>query len=424
VDFLAIPPAVEARGEVRAPPSKSATNRALILAALSETPVEVIRPLDAEDTRALIRCLSALGARIRPTSEGLAVHGPLRTAGDAEILLDAGESGSAARFLTGLAAALPGRFLLTGSPRLRERPIAELVSALRSNGADVVFRSEEGHLPLAIRGGALRGGTISVNASRSSQFVSALAIAAVAVEGGMEIRADGPVASAPYVQMTLESLAAFGHSVSGGKLVRVTRGAASPTRYETPGDYSSSLALLAAAAIAGGEVVVRGLTWPSRDADAAALDVFEAMGVEIEGNAGRVAARAIRGTLVATELVATDFPDAVPVLAAMALFARGTTRIEGIGHLRGKESDRVAALGALLAAAGGSAEAGADSLRIAGAESAGVRGRLPTASDHRIVMAASLIAAGGSGGLVESPGHVAKSYPGFFADLQRILVNR
>jgi 3-phosphoshikimate 1-carboxyvinyltransferase len=350
------------------------------------------------------------------------VGGPIGGDPAREVLLDAGESGTAARFLAAVAAAVPGRFLLTGSPRLRLRPIGELVEALRSGGADVGFRGEQGHLPLAIRGGTLRGGVVSVDASRSSQFLSALALAAVAVEGGLEIRATGPVASAPYVDVTIDVLTAFGHAAAGGETVRVTRGASSPPRYATPGDYSSALPLLAAAGILGGEVTARGLAWPSPDADAAALGALEAMGVAIDREPGRVTARGTRGGLFATDLVATRFPDAVPALAAMVFFASGTSRIGGIGHLRGKESDRLEALTALVRAAGGSAEASSDSLRITGAPAGASPGRLPTASDHRIVMAASLIGAGTAGALIEAPRHVAKSYPGFFSDLRSILV--
>ena len=187
MDYLAIAPAREARGIVRAPPSKSATNRALVLAALSPTPVEVIRPLDSEDTRALARCLRALGARIEASREGLRIQGPLHGAGGEEILLDARDSGTAARFLAALAASTPGRFLLTGSPSLRARPMRELAQALRSLGAELVSREAEDGLPLSIRGEALRSGAVSVDASRSSQFVSALLLAAVAVDGGLDV---------------------------------------------------------------------------------------------------------------------------------------------------------------------------------------------------------------------------------------------
>ena len=415
-------PAREARGVVRAPASKSATNRALVLAALSPTPVEVVCPLDSEDTRVLARCLRALGASIEASREGLRVQGPLHATGGEEILLDAGDSGTAARFLAALAAATPGRFLLTGSPSLRARPMRELAQALRSLGAELVSRGEDDGLPLAIRGGTLRSGAVSVDASRSSQFVSALLLAAVAVDGGLEVSASGPVASAPYVASTLDVLEAFGHTVSRDPPLRVRRGEAPAARYETPGDYSSALPLLAAAGILGGEVRVEGLAWPSRDADALALDVLERMGMTVSREAGRVVAgRAPGMRLSGVEVAATEFPDAVPVLAALALSAEGDSRIEGIAHLRWKESDRLEAVADLLRAAGGSVDRTADALEIRGA-SAGTRpGRLPTAADHRIVMAAALIALGQPTALIERPGHVAKSYPRFFADLDSVL---
>ena len=274
-------PAREARGVVRAPPSKSATNRALILAALSPAPVDLIRPLDSEDTHALARCLRALGAKIEPGRESLRVQGPLQGAGEEEIVLDAGDSGTAARFLTALAAATPGRFLLTGSPSLRARPMRELVQALRSLGAEIVSRGEDDGLPLEIRGRTLRAGAVSVDASRSSQFVSALLLAAVAIDGGLEVSASGRVASAPYVASTLDVLEAFGHGVSGDAALCVRRGKTTASRYETPGDYSSALPLLAAPGILGGEVRVDGLAWPSRDADALALDALERMGMTV-----------------------------------------------------------------------------------------------------------------------------------------------
>ena len=176
-DSLVIPPAREVRGTVAAPPSKSATNRALVLATLCATPVAIVRPLDSYDTRALSRCLAAMGASIAPSGEGLLVGGPLGVASGREVALDAGESGTAARFLAALCAAVPGRFLLTGAARLRERPMEELLVALRSAGADIRCTGKPGHLPLAIAGGALSPGRVRVDASRSSQFLSALLLA-------------------------------------------------------------------------------------------------------------------------------------------------------------------------------------------------------------------------------------------------------
>jgi len=424
-DFLAIHPARGVRGTVRAPSSKSATNRALLLAALSAAPIEIVRPLDSEDTRALSLCLAAMGASIERTEAGLLVSGPLSGRGEEEILLDTGDSGTAARFLTAVAAATPGRFLLTGSERLRERPVGELVEALRAAGAEILFRGREGCLPLAIRGGTLRSGSLTVDASRSSQFLSALLLAAVAVPGGLEVVSKGRVVSAPYVGQTLEALEAFGHDVTRGDRIRVARGKTARSRFEVPGDYSSAVPLLAAAGIAGGEVRVAGVSWPSSDADAGALPVLERMGLEIECVPGAVTARSPARALAPVEVAATDFPDSVPALAALAAFAPGQSRFLGVGHLRLKESDRIAALEMLLSAAGAVCLASESGLLVEGAaRGPGVSTvkRLPTLGDHRVAMAAGLLSLRVPGCLVENPGCVAKSYPAFFSDLTNLAL--
>lgn len=435
-DYIAIPPAREVSGTVSAPPSKSATNRALILAALSETAVEIERPLESGDTRALARCLTAMGATIDPSPLGLRVHGPLAGPADVEVTLDAGESGTAARFLAALAAATPGRFLLTGSERLRERPIGELVRALRSLGARIEYAGEPERLPVAIAGASLRAGRVTVDASRSSQFFSALLLAGPALPGGLEVSSESGIASAPYVATTLECVRAFGHDVSGtpparasgdtaAGPIRVTRGRDPVARYRVPGDYSSALPLLACAGMAGGSVTVTGLAWPSGDADAGALAVLERMGLEIEASAEAITARCNRGALRPVTVIATDFPDAVPVLAALASRAPGESRFEGIAHLRLKESDRIEAIASLLAAAGAAAEARADGLSVEGAADPPVAGgarKVPTFGDHRIAMAGALLSLAMPDLLIENPACVAKSYPGFFADLESLVI--
>jgi len=425
-DYLAIPSAREVRGEVRVPSSKSATNRALVLAALSEAPVEIADPLDSDDTRALARCLEAMGASIAPSPRGLLVSGPLGSRGGEEVLLDAGDSGTAARFLAAIAATTSGSFLLTGSRRLKERPMEELVTALRSGGARIAFREQEGRLPVAIEGASLRSGKVTANASRSSQFLSALLLAGVAVPGGLEVVPEGSIASAPYVDQTLDALAAFGHDVNRGASIRITRGEKSPGRYDVPGDYSSAVPLLAAAGVTNGEVRVTGLAWPSSDADAGALPVLENMGVGIEAGPSAVTALASAGSLAATDVSATDFPDSVPALAALAAFAPGKSRFRGIAHLRWKESDRVGALAALFSALGVTVSAREAELVVEG-NPAWLRSRrgvvrLRTFHDHRIAMAAALLSLGAPGCLVEDPSCVAKSYPGFFRDLESITV--
>jgi 3-phosphoshikimate 1-carboxyvinyltransferase len=424
-DSLALPPASEVRGTLRVPPSKSATNRALIAAALTESAVEIIGALESEDTSALRECLSAMGARIAPIPNGLSVAGPLRGNPAREISLDARDSGTAARFLTAAAAATPGRFLLTGSHRLRERPMDELVAALVSAGARIVYRGETGRLPIAVEGGYLRSETVVVDAGRSSQFLSALLLAAVAVDGGLAVRASGAVASAPYVQMTIDTLRDLGHDVREGEVVRVSRGARVTPRLVIPGDYSSAIPMLAAAGSAGGRVALTGLRWPSADADARALPALQQMGVRITGSASGVLAECTRGMLIPISVRATDFPDAVPALASLAALAPGESRFFGIAHLRLKESDRIAALAALIEASGARASAGADSLTVFGPARGDAHiARLPTFADHRMAMAAALLALRLPGILIENPACVAKSYPEFFRDLESISVRR
>ena len=422
-EYLAFPPVREARGSVRVPASKSATNRAFLLAALGAEPVEIVRPLESDDVAAISRCLAAMGATIETAADGdrVRVSGPLGADPARRTVLDASDSGTAARFLTAVAASVPGRFTLTGSPRLRERPVEDLVTALLAAGARIGYAGPPGFLPLEIEGGTLRSGAdVRVDAARSGQFLSALLIAGAAVDGGLTAAASGPVASEPYVGLTAAMLREFGHRVEEADGVfRVARGRTAISRYEPPGDWSSAIPLLAAAAIAGGEVRVEGLAWPSADADAAAVGVLEGMGVAISREKGAVSASASRGNLRAVAADASNFPDAVPALAACAAFAAGESRFRGIGHLRIKESDRIDALVAILHGAGVDAAGEADALVVRGGtlRPGGSARRLPTRNDHRMAMAAGLLALAVPDVLIESPRCVAKSYPGFWRDL-------
>jgi 3-phosphoshikimate 1-carboxyvinyltransferase len=424
--FLAFPPAQAVRGSVRSPASKSATNRALVLAAAGPDPVELLGPLDSQDTQMLVRCLQAMGAKIAASGRGLTVQGPLGERASAEeVPLDAGASGTAARFLAALAASVPGRYRLTGSRRLRERPMEELVTALRSAGARVRYAEGEGFLPLLIDGGTLARGRVEVDASRSSQFLSALLLAAAAVPGGLSVRPRGAVVSAPYVETTIATLTAFGYEARRRPdgTIEVAAAGRRPASYQVPGDWSSAIPLLAAAAIAGGEAEVTGLSWPSPDADAHALEALEGMGASVERSSGSIVVRAPRRPPRPVSVVARDFPDAVPALVAVSAHAEGESRFGGVGHLRGKESDRLGALVALLEAAGARAAATSDELVVVGPRRTTLAApRFPTFDDHRIAMAAALLSLSSPGALIENPDCVAKSYPDFFRDLETILV--
>ena len=419
-EFVALPPARSLHGVLEVPPSKSATNRALLAAALAPSAVEIVRPLESEDTAALRACLRAMGAAIEPVSDGLRVAGPLRGDRAREITLDAGASGTAARFLLAAAAATPGQFLLTGTAGLRVRPMGELVDALRSGGARIAYAGREGRLPVRIEGG-LRSSELTVDASRSSQFLSALLLAGIAVDGGLSIRASGAIASRPYVDSTIETLRELGHAVEEGEWIAVRRGDRPAARLEIPGDYSSAVPMLSAVGAAGGEIRLRRLRWPSRDADALSLPVLEAMGIRIAPSASEIQARAEREALRPFSVRATDFPDAVPALAALAAMAPGHSRFEGIRHLRWKESDRIAGLLSLLTAAGADADATEDELTVTGPARPSGTVLLPTFGDHRMAMAAALLSLRFPGLLIEEPDCVAKSYPGFFRDLETLV---
>ena len=250
-------------------------------------------------------------------------------------------------------------------------------------------------------------------------------LAAVAVDGGLVVRALGQVASAPYVGTTVAVLRELGHEVeiAADGALRVRRGQRIAARYEVPGDYSSAVPVLAATAVAGGQVRLEGLRWPSEDADARALIVLEAMGLTVSGSTAFLTASASGGALRPVQTRAAEFPDAVPSLAAAAALAEGTSRFSGIGHLRLKESDRLAVLAALIVSAGGRARADGDALEVSGpARPLEVAARLSTHRDHRMAMAGAILSMRLPGILVEDPDCVAKSYPDFFRDLERLAV--
>lgn len=403
-------------GAVSAPPSKSHTNRALLLAALADHPVAVERPLACGDSDAMVGALSAAGVRVERTGRGFAVSPGGTPRGEAT--LDVRDSGTACRFLAAFASATPGlRAVLTGSDRLCQRPIGPLVDALRALGAEIAYLGRAGFPPLSIAGRELAGGAVAVDTSESSQFASALLLAAPRFAGGVTLTLDGPAVSRAYLETTREALESAGIPMRGeGRAFSVAAGQRVTTDVLTvPGDYSSGASLAAAVAAVGGRLTIERLPWPSSQADARAFEVLERMGVAIERENGSitVSGRARSGVSVD----AADFPDAVPVLCAVAAGVEGESVFGGVAHLRLKESDRVAAIEDLLAAAGAVARFESGALTVSGGgRSAAPAPFFPTRADHRIVMAAAVLSLSG-GGFVEGPRAVEKSYPSFFSDL-------
>ena len=405
--------------------SKSQAHRLLICAALADTATRLRHVPPSRDAEATCRCLQALGAVLGQEAEDLSVApirlGKARSAsgeGGAGPVLDCGESGSTLRFLLPVAAALGADCAFTGQGKLSQRPLEPLYSELAAHGAVL---SPQGVFPLTC-GGKLRPGSYRLAGNVSSQFISGLLLALPMLEGGSEIRVSGPLESGPYVDMTLQALESFGvhwekespEDAADSLLFRL------PGRqmYRSPGeasveaDWSGAAFFLAAGALSGQGLTVQGLNPSSLQGDREILSLLRAFGAEVSAEGSAVFCRwaPLRGT----EIDASNIPDLVPVLAAVAAHARGDTRIRGVRRLRLKESDRVVSVLAMIRGLGGEAEAGENEIVIHG------KGRLPGGRvdafrDHRIVMAAA-VAASRAEGPSEIQGIEAadKSYPGFF----------
>lgn len=403
------------------PPSKSVTNRALNLALLAQGPVEVARPLESDDTRAMGAALERLGFSIERRAGALVIR-PARTVESAAV--DCGASGTMLRLLTASLTTRPGTWTLDGTVRLRQRPLGPLVDGLRELGAEIECLGIEGFAPLRIRGATLRGGTCRLDAGSSSQFLSALLMASVRSESRVSIEATA-LTSAPYVELTLRAMRDFGYRVDrSGNTYSIEPQRALETRFEVEADYSSACYFAAAAALTGGRVVLEGLRRDSAQGDARFLAVLETMGARCTWSEGGLAVEGPDRLRAVVEDF-SDMPDQVPTLAALAPFAEGTTRVFGVGHLRLKESDRLAVVARELARAGvaGIVEQAAE-LAVPGVW-AGVPAPseavvLDTADDHRIAMSLALLGLRRGGVSIAEPMVVAKSYPGFWNDFRAI----
>ena len=407
-------------GRVRIPGSKSLTNRALVAAALAPGRSELVDPLDCDDTRVLADALVRLGATVRRGARCWFVEGPLVGAPGGERTIDVGPAGTPARFLLALLSALPGRFVLDGSPRMRERPMGPLMEALISRGARIEPLGREGFLPLRIEGGTLSGGVASIRSDVSSQFVSALLLASPAVAGGLEVRTEGRAASGAYVDLTRRVLTVF-----------APEGRLAPARYVVPADDSAACFPIAGALVSRGRVELEGLDPDSSQPDAVFRRWASATGGTLrwEGS-GEEAILVVEGApRHGVDADVDPAPDAALPLAALVAFAGGTSRLRGVSRLREKESDRLAAAIELLAASGAIArvetEAGGELLLVEGPSGKPVRADFRASGDHRVAMAAAVLAlALPDGSTIDDPSVVSKSYPAFWSDWAALVPAR
>ena len=420
---VAIAPRGAIDADVHVPGSRSLSNRALLAAALAPGESVIRGGLESDDTEAMRDCLDALGVSIESDAEaawrvagcGGQLRAPSRT-------LDVRFSGTTARFITAAATLSAGPSRLDGEPRMRERPIDDLVHALTELGAEITIEGRGGCPPLRIAGGGLAGGTALIDGSRSSQYVSGVLLAAPYAARDVTLRLkDGLLVSRPYVEMTLQVMAAFGAEAGwqGRDVLHVAARPYAARRYAVEPDASSAAYPFAAAAITGGRVRVAGLSGDSAQADVRFLDALEAMGCRVARSADHCEVRGPDGPLRALEVDANDFPDAAMALAVVALFADGPSRIRNVGNLRIKETDRLAALETELRKLGADARAGADERVVTPAPA--YRGaEIDTYEDHRMAMALALAGLRIPGVRIRDPGCVRKTWPDYFRALERL----
>ena len=402
-------------------PSKSATHRALVAAALAEGLSEIREPLDSDDTRRTLQGLRALGVGIEERERVWAVQGGAGAVpGGATI--DLGASGTSARFLAATATLGERASILDGSLRLRERPMQELIQALSDLGATVQASRGSG-FPLRAGGDPVRGGTVVLSGARSSQFASALLLAAPSFLQGLQLEVAPPRVSFSYVRMTVEMLEAFGASVSteGEARFVVPPQRLRGTTVSIEGDHSSASYLFGGAAILGGRARIRGLRAGSAQPDARFLRDLGTLGCRVDhGDDGIVVEGSGRVPPFAWDL--SDAPDLAPTAAVLALFAEGPCALSGLQHLTLKESDRLAVLQENLTRLGARASVEAATLSITPPKrGASHGGTIRVADDHRIAMAFALAGLAIPGVIVDDPGVVAKSYPRFWDDLAALV---
>ncbi|MDR2452252.1 MAG: bifunctional 3-phosphoshikimate 1-carboxyvinyltransferase/cytidylate kinase [Candidatus Accumulibacter sp.] len=420
-EFIDLPEVVSARGCVHLPGSKSISNRALLLAALSEGTSEIRGLLASDDTARMREALCRLGVDVAPAGHDVwRVRGvggalPIRRA---DLFL--GNAGTAFRSLTAVLALAGGDYRLSGVPRMHERPIGDLVDALRRIGADIAYEAREGYPPLCIRPATIRpGGVLRVRGEVSSQFLSGLLMALPTTGAKTVVEVTGELISRPYVEITLSMMARFGVRVERDGWRRfVVPGDAyrSPGVFAVEGDASSASYFLALGAIGGGPLRVAGVGRDSVQGDARFAEALERMGARIAMGPDWIEAGAPEdGGLRGIELDGNDIPDAAMTLATTALFATGPTTLTNIASWRVKETDRLAAMATELEKLGAAVEEGADYLRITPpAELVSPPQGVDTYHDHRVAMSFSL-AARGVPLRINDPDCVAKTFPGYFA---------
>ncbi len=395
------------------PGSKSYTHRALIAAALASGESLLANALKAEDTELTAQALANLGADLDWQGHTVRVQGTGGRLAPVSEPLYLGNSGTSMRFLTAVAALGPGTYRLTGTPRLCERPMGELLEALKSLGVQATSEKGNNCPPIIVPGGAFAGGKTSLSGAVSSQYLSALLLVGPLTPKGVEIDITGELVSRPYVDITLSVLKAFGVSYSreGYRRFVIPGDQSYQSRhYNIEADASSASYFWAAAAMTGGRVTIANLDLESIQGDIDFLSVLARMGCHLTSSPKGLTVAG--GPLRGIHMDMSAMPDLVPTLGVLAAFAEGETVVSGVAHLRHKESNRLAAVVTELCKMGVTAEETPDGLRIVGGTPQGAE--IETYDDHRIAMSFAVAGLRAEGVVIQDPDCVAKSFPEFW----------
>lgn len=405
-------------GTINLPGSKSVSNRALLLAAFAKGTTRLTNLLDSDDVRYMLDALSALGVKYQLSDDRTicdidGINGPLSAHSPLELYL--GNAGTAMRPLTAALCLGHNNIILTGEPRMKERPIKHLVDALRQGGAKIDYLETDGYPPIHLHGG-FTGGKIQVDGSVSSQFLTALLMASPLAPNDTEITIIGDLVSKPYIDITIKMMATFGVNVDNQNyqkfIIRSGQSYLSPKQYLVEGDASSASYFLAAAAIKGGTVRVTGIGKNSLQGDTQFAQVLEKMGAKITMADDYI--ECSRGELVGIDMDMNHIPDAAMTIATTALFAKGPTTIRNIYNWRVKETDRLAAMAAELRKVGAEVEEGHDYITVVPPTQL-KHAEIETYNDHRIAMCFSLVALSDTPITILDPKCTAKTFPTYFA---------
>ncbi|EHO2962782.1 3-phosphoshikimate 1-carboxyvinyltransferase [Salmonella enterica] len=423
MESLTLQPIARVDGAINLPGSKSVSNRALLLAALACGKTVLTNLLDSDDVRHMLNALNALGINYTLSADRTRCDitgngGPLRASGALELFL--GNAGTAMRPLAAALCLGQNEIVLTGEPRMKERPIGHLVDSLRQGGANIDYQEQENYPPLRLRGGFI-GGDIEVDGSVSSQFLTALLMTAPLAPEDTIIRVKGELVSKPYIDITLNLMKTFGVEIANHHYQQfVVKGGQqyhSPGRYLVEGDASSASYFLAAGAIKGGTVKVTGIGRKSMQGDIRFADVLEKMGATITWGDDFIACT--RGELHAIDMDMNHIPDAAMTIATTALFAKGTTTLRNIYNWRVKETDRLFAMATELRKVGAEVEEGHDYIRITPPAKL-QHADIGTYNDHRMAMCFSLVALSDTPVTILDPKCTAKTFPDYFEQLARM----